>query len=73
VTRKHFEAIARILNSGVADDPVAENLRIAAALATYLAETNPRFDIERFMDASGFESGTYKVTGGFGPREVRPA
>lgn len=73
MTRKHFEAVARILNDRVADDAVAENLRIACALATIFAEENQRFDVERFMDASGFEVGTYAVTGGFGPREVRPA
>ena len=56
MTRKHFEAIAAILaanmdNSGTAGE-IWRGQCIADDLAEYFAETNPRFDKQRFLTAS---------------------
>lgn len=46
MTRKDFEAIARILDANTAD------YCIVADFADFLSEENPRFDRERFVEAS---------------------
>ena len=60
MTRKHFEAIARVLRTEMRDMTVTvgERMvveRIARDLAEQFAEENPRFDTERFLAASGVE------------------
>lgn len=50
MTRKHFEAIAAIINSN-ADYQVQD---VAEELASYFKSENPRFDRDRFMTACGF-------------------
>lgn len=46
MTRKHFEAIAHTLNANAAPLALVEDM------ADTLAETNPRFDRARFIEAS---------------------
>ncbi len=63
MTKKHFEALARILNRHrVADaapgfdegyDAAAHS--IAEEIADYLGSQNPRFDRQKFLDAAGIE------------------
>lgn len=63
MTKKHFEAIARIIKSQ-RDDLVSEqpacgdayNVLIATAanMADYFASENPRFNREKFLTACGF-------------------
>ena len=45
MTKKHFEAIAKILRDGKADPTLVQSL------AQYFATTNPNFDAERFVKA----------------------
>ena len=56
MTRKHFEAIAAILASNMDRSATAGEIWrgqcIADDLAAYFAETNPRFDKQRFLAAS---------------------
>ena len=56
MTKKHFEAIARIIN-----DVRDENFRgeaateeIANRLGEFFKSENPRFDLDRFLTACGF-------------------
>ena len=63
MTKKHFLAIARILNDAALINlttagEVAVNSdtrwRIAASMATVFYQENPRFDRDRFLAACGF-------------------
>ena len=45
MTRKHLEALAKVLNRNNAD------VNLIAEIAGVLAETNPRFDEKRFAKA----------------------
>ena len=51
MTKKHFEAIARILRESGNN---AETQWIAKELADYFVSENVRFDRARFMNAAGF-------------------
>jgi hypothetical protein len=55
MTRKHFEALARImrLNAEQAETQEARHIvaGVASDLASYLYQTNPRFDRDRFLAA----------------------
>jgi hypothetical protein len=63
MNRKHFEAIARILNSYRIANPAAgfdegydaAAKSIALDLAEFLSTQNPNFDRKRFLDAAGIE------------------
>lgn len=57
MTKKHYEAIARIMHYDTQGDTKAENARVNTAqlLASYFATDNPRFDRERFLQACGIE------------------
>ena len=69
MTRQNFELIARTLSESIeaakveTTDPLirrAELLgihRVALKFAVTLATTNPRFDVGRFLAASGFDGG----------------
>ena len=46
MTRKHFEAIAAVLKASNADPDLIRGM------CDVLASTNPRFDRQRFIDAS---------------------
>lgn len=46
MTRKHFEAIAKVLNANMASHELVEDF------ADMLEQENPRFDRDRFVDAS---------------------
>lgn len=46
MTRKHFEAIAHVLNANMAPHELVEDF------ADMLEQENPRFDRYRFVDAS---------------------
>lgn len=50
MTKKHFEAMARITASISNDDT---RLFVAAQQADYFANINPRFDRNRFLAACG--------------------
>lgn len=56
MTRKHFEAIAKVVRdidlSRYGDQQYQQRKYIAAALANVLADTNPLFDRERFIRAA---------------------
>jgi hypothetical protein len=54
MTRKHFQAIATIIDVArdEYDNETAE--RIAGDLAAYFQGVNPRFDVARFLEACGF-------------------
>lgn len=63
MTRKHFEAIARILEwrNGSPDSTIDFDSgyntairNIADDMADYFENENPRFDRERFLTACGF-------------------
>jgi hypothetical protein len=55
MTRKHYRAIAEVLNAeylGTTDDVVLNTVhRIARRLGAVLAEDNPQFDHQCFMEA----------------------
>ena len=55
MTRKHYRAIAEVLNAeylSATDNVVLNTIhRIARRLGAALAEDNPRFDHQRFMEA----------------------
>ena len=56
MTRKHFEAIAAVLKSRQNDPDKtvrATAAGIARDMTVVLAETNPRFDRNRFLTACG--------------------
>ena len=61
MTRKHFEAIARIIATNKVETPAAgfdEGFDagvsvVASDLADYLATQNPNFDRQRFLTACG--------------------
>ena len=52
MTRKHFKAIAEIIND--AGDDVDAVERLAGDLASYFKSENPNFDRDRFLTACGF-------------------
>jgi len=55
MTRKDYELIAKVLNDFANDGrPVDDRDEIALALATALAENNPRFDRAKFLAAVGY-------------------
>lgn len=56
MTKKHFEAIARIIRDTYTDDEAGTAaLRTAAEeMADYFAMINPNFDRQRFLTACGF-------------------
>lgn len=57
MTRKDYELIARVLrNSGEMIDEMALEA-LAENFADELADTNPRFDRDRFISASGVKVG----------------
>ena len=47
MTRKHYNGIAEVLKQSYASESLIEHL------ADYLATTNPNFDRDRFLRASG--------------------
>jgi hypothetical protein len=47
MTKKHFTAIAKILNT------TTQRANIARSLADYFETENPNFDRERFLTACG--------------------
>lgn len=49
MTRKHFKALAECLK--VTD----ANAKTIEAVAVYLKTENPRFDIQKFLTASGYK------------------
>jgi len=55
MTRKHYRAIAEVLNAeylGATDNVVLNTVhRIARHLGAVMGEDNPRFDHRRFMEA----------------------
>jgi len=53
MTRKHFFAVARILaESKQYQNPDTVRRFIARELSVVFRESNPRFDVDRFMDAA---------------------
>lgn len=65
MTRKHFQAIADILQGSAVVQEFAETfpvggeqmrLEIVGKCADYFATENPNFDRERFLQACGVES-----------------
>ena len=60
MTKKHYEALARILSSQMCDaemETCQHTVRlITRDIADYLATENPRFDRSRFLKACGLES-----------------
>ena len=50
MSKKHFESLAKYVRAIM--DPHAR-LQAAAAVASACAESNPRFDTQRFFDACG--------------------
>lgn len=55
MTKKHFEALAAIVNDNRFDGSRKEACEsIARDMADLFAEENPRFDRERFLTACGF-------------------
>lgn len=57
MTRKHFEAIAAAIaqEARIAPDPAAffQTRMVASSIASSIAQFNPNFDREKFMDACG--------------------
>ena len=54
LTKKHFKAIAEIINeSGRFEDGNIRARRIGYSLSEYFATINPRFDMEKFLEACG--------------------
>ena len=55
MTRAHFKLIASSIAASAASLPFPADRRIvqivARGLSTYLAQTNPAFDYEKFLDA----------------------
>lgn len=58
MTRKHFEAIAFLFRSAYCEtEHEAETVRnLAENMAAMFKRENPRFDIERFLTACGFDN-----------------
>jgi hypothetical protein len=55
MTRKDYELIASVLANFVGDaGDVIDRDKLALALASALAQDNPRFNRERFLVASGY-------------------
>ena len=55
MTRKHFEALAAIINQNRFDGSRKEACySIADDMADFFAEENPRFNREQFLTACGF-------------------
>lgn len=60
MTKRHFEAIARMLREQgetLADPTQAADIAhrdLVDGMASYFADQNPRFDRERFLTACGF-------------------
>lgn len=54
MTRKHFEAIAYIVNVARQEFDSETAERIAGDLAAYFQGLNPNFDRVRFLTACGF-------------------
>ena len=50
MSKKHFESLAKYVRAIM--DPHAR-FQAAAAVASACAESNPRFDTQRFFDACG--------------------
>lgn len=54
MTKKDFELIAKVLSNFTGDNgDVIDRDRIGYRIADALGETNPRFDKEKFLIASG--------------------
>ncbi len=54
MTKKHFEAIAKILRNNLTDSVGQTNtqvISVAMDLGRYFEEVNPRFDRQKFFDA----------------------
>jgi len=56
MTRKHFEAVARMFHETLSNPTVGSSARVAVIAlvhqhADYFASENPRFDRERFIAA----------------------
>jgi len=51
LTKKHFEAIAQLLNTMFNDDSDWVTSNAIYSFANYLATQNPNFDRERFIHA----------------------
>lgn len=59
MTRKHFEAIAAIIDGisiGQGGHDVVTLFEVTERLADYFASQNERFDRERFLKACGFDA-----------------
>jgi hypothetical protein len=52
MTRKHFEAIAEIINCATGDEDTLREL--TGSLVFYFENENPRFDRDQFLIACGF-------------------
>lgn len=55
MSRKDFEAIAKIIRDAGACDPTEARTVISNDLADYFASCNPRFDRVRFLEATCFK------------------
>lgn len=65
MSRKHYSELAsRIAQVGETLVPreYTGALHIVCAVASVLKADNPRFDINRFMDAAGVDSTQYRVS-----------
>jgi len=51
MTRKHFEAIAKVLRDNRSSTNDADWYNLVSAMADACAETNPNFDRSRFITA----------------------
>lgn len=64
MTRRDFEGIAQAMKDGMPEtvdgainpDAMTQWKRDLTAMGRYLQGTNPRFDLARFLEASGWEA-----------------
>lgn len=65
MTKKHFTAIAKVINDALWDDKndAATTMQIAGRLAVFFQQENPLFDHERFIAACVANRDTVSQTG----------
>lgn len=56
ITRKHFNAVAKVLEATDGVHDYSTKAFIAHSLADIFAQENPNFDRARFLKASGVEA-----------------